>query len=45
MIEGHEYSLTEGAKEDVKWFLTFLQDFYGVAMIRSELYPTVGDLC
>ena len=35
------YALTEGAMDDMKWFLCFLRDFNGIGIIHSCKVPTV----
>ena len=41
MNECDTYELTVGAPEDIKWFIAFLQEFNGQAVIRSQYIPSV----
>ena len=41
MLEDKTYRLTTGAVDDLSWFISFLSDFNGVAVIRSQFIPTV----
>ena len=40
MAESGSYVLSQGSIEDISWFIQFLADFNGVAVIRSQFVPT-----